>query len=54
MNAAHPDLIVADPGGEYLMVVEVKSDAITSSCQSAIGHLQHFRVSLGCAVGLAI
>ena len=53
MNIVRPDIIVTDPEGEYLIVVEVKyGDRISDA--SAIEQLRRLMASMGCSIGLAV
>ncbi|NEQ46051.1 MAG: type I restriction enzyme HsdR N-terminal domain-containing protein [Leptolyngbya sp. SIOISBB] len=54
MKAAHSDIIVVSPSGEYLMLVEVKLGDLVEIYQSAIEQLKYLMTLMGCAVGLAV
>ena len=54
MNTAHPDIVIVSPDGDYLIVVEVKTDDDHSHRQRAIKQLKHLMASMGCPVGLIV
>jgi hypothetical protein len=54
MNTAHPDIVVVSPDGDYLIVVEVKTNDSLSHRQSAIKQMKSLMASMGCSVGLVI
>ncbi|MEM8810512.1 MAG: hypothetical protein AAGF01_31255 [Cyanobacteria bacterium P01_G01_bin.38] len=54
MKAVHPDIVVIDPDGEYLMLVEVQLSNSSVRSKSAIDQLRHLMASIGCSVGLAV
>lgn len=54
MNTAHPDIVVVSPDGDYLIVVEVKTNDIPSHRQSTIERLKRLMASTGCSVGLVV
>ena len=54
MKAAHPDIIVVSPSGEYLLLVEVKLGDGPELHQTAIEQLQYLMTLMGCSVGLAV
>lgn len=54
MNTAHPDIVVVGPDGDYLIVVEVKTDDNLAHRQSAIEQLKRLMASTGCSVGLVV
>lgn len=54
MKAAHPDIVVVGPDGEYLIIVEVKLGGDGFLHQAAIQQLKHFMAALGCATGLVV
>ncbi len=49
-----PDIIVASPDGEYLMIVEVKLKDVGVSIQNIIEQIKHLMASIGCSVGLIV
>jgi hypothetical protein len=54
MQTVHPDIVVINPDGEYLMVVEVKLYDISVRDRSAIEQLKYLMASIGCSVGLFV
>ncbi|MEM9905794.1 MAG: hypothetical protein AAF921_12300 [Cyanobacteria bacterium P01_D01_bin.44] len=54
MKAAHPDIVVIGPDGEYLMLVEVKLSNSNVRSKSVIDQLRHLMASIGCSVGLVV
>lgn len=52
MNTAYPDIVVVSPDGDYLIVVEVKTN--DNLRQSAIEQLKRLMAAMGCSVGLAV
>ncbi len=49
-----PDIIVASPDGEYLMIVEVKLNDVGARIQNVIERLKNLMASIGCSVGLIV
>jgi len=49
-----PDIIVASPDGEYLMIIEVKPDYIGARIQNVIEQIKNLMVSIDCSVGLIV
>ncbi|MFM7528342.1 MAG: hypothetical protein LVS60_18530 [Nodosilinea sp. LVE1205-7] len=55
MNTVHhPDIVVVSPDGDYLIVVEVKTNDNLFHRESAIEQLKCLMASTGCSVGLAV
>lgn len=54
MNTAHPDIVVVNPDGEYLIIVEVKFSDSPPLRQRAIEQLKQLMAAMGCSVGLAV
>lgn len=54
MNTAHPDIVVVSPDGDYLIVVEVKTNDNPTHRQNAIEQLKRLMASMGCSVGLVV
>ena len=46
-----PDIVVVNPNGEYLILVEVKLNTITKEAEE---RLKKLMVSMGCSIGLLI
>jgi hypothetical protein len=54
MKITRPDIIVMSPEDEYLMIVEVKLQNISTGSQYAIEQLKQTMASMGCSVGLLV
>ena len=52
MNTIHPDIVVVNSDGEYLIIVEVKLHANPSHL--AINQLKYLMASIGCSVGFVV
>lgn len=54
MEIKRPDIIVTDPDGEYLLLVEVKRESIESQIPEAIEQFKRTMASFNCSVGLLV
>jgi Type I restriction enzyme R protein N terminus (HSDR_N) len=54
MQTLLPDIVVTSPDGEYLMIVEVKTNDTGDLDQNAVGQLKHYMSYFGCSVGLIV
>ena len=54
MKTSHPDIIVTSPDGEYLMIVEVKLNDVTTHRNNIIDQLERSMIELGCSLGLLV
>jgi Type I restriction enzyme R protein N terminus (HSDR_N) len=54
METSHPDILVTSPDGEYLMIVEVKLNDVSTLSQRAIEQLRRLMAAIGCSTGLLV
>ena len=51
---SHPDIIVTSPDGEYLIIVEVKSNDVSKQRQYGMNQLERLMIEFGCSIGLLV
>jgi Type I restriction enzyme R protein N terminus (HSDR_N) len=54
MKITRPDIIVTDPDGEYLLLVEVKRETVESRIPEAIEQMKRTMASFDCSLGLVV
>ena len=54
MKASHHDIIVTNSDGEYLMIVEVKLNDVTTHPNNTIDQLKGSMIESGCSLGLLV
>ena len=54
MKTSHPDIIVTSPDGEYLMIVEVKLNDVSTHRNNIMDQLKGSMIGFGCSIGLLV
>ncbi len=54
METSHPDILVTSPDGEYLMIVEVTLNDVSTLSQKAIEQLRRLMAAMDCSAGLLV